>query len=189
MAAAEGVFVAKGYGATTIADLLAVTGLSKGGFYHYFTSKEEVLRASLDGVLGEAETVLRDAKNIPGTPVDRLSAVFRGMRDMRTKRGGLPRTLAVVMGDEALASRFHRDLIQRLGPPFADILAGFPVAEPLCTAELILDLLTAVTRSPRREEYLTDPGAQARLTTSLRELVGRALGLDPADPTLREFGW
>jgi AcrR family transcriptional regulator len=189
VAAAEEVFVVKGYRATTIGDLLAVTGLSKGGFYHYFASKEDVLRASLDGLLDEAESVLRAAGALPGTPTDRLRAVFRGMRELRSRRGEFPRTLAVVLGDETPAAAFHRELIQRLGPPLADILAGFPVAEPRCTAELILDLLTAVTRSPNRAAYLTDPDARVRLTTSLRELIARTLGLDPADPALLDFGW
>lgn len=43
MAAAMKVFVAKGYNKTTMEDIIAETGLSKGGFYHYYTSTKEIL--------------------------------------------------------------------------------------------------------------------------------------------------
>lgn len=42
---AEAVFLAKGYEAATVNDILAAANLSKGGFYHYFKSKAEVLDA------------------------------------------------------------------------------------------------------------------------------------------------
>lgn len=40
---AERLFCTKGYEATSIQDILDVLHVSKGGFYHYFSSKEEVL--------------------------------------------------------------------------------------------------------------------------------------------------
>jgi len=43
MAAAMKVFVAKGYNKTTMEDIIAETDLSKGGFYHYYTSTKEIL--------------------------------------------------------------------------------------------------------------------------------------------------
>lgn len=38
-------FIEKGYEQTTIQDILDVLGLSKGGLYHHFRSKEEILEA------------------------------------------------------------------------------------------------------------------------------------------------
>lgn len=43
MAAAMKVFVKKGYSNTTMEDIIAETELSKGGFYHYYTSTKEIL--------------------------------------------------------------------------------------------------------------------------------------------------
>ena len=37
-------FGEKGYGKTTIEDILAKTGIPKGTFYYYFESKEDVLQ-------------------------------------------------------------------------------------------------------------------------------------------------
>lgn len=42
---AEAVFLKKGYEAATVNDILEAAKLSKGGFYHYFKSKDEVLDA------------------------------------------------------------------------------------------------------------------------------------------------
>lgn len=43
-------FLEKGYENTKVSDILLATGLSKGGMYHYFSSKEEIL----DAVVGYA---------------------------------------------------------------------------------------------------------------------------------------
>lgn len=43
--AAESLFTAKGYSATTIQDILQKVGIAKGTFYYYFQSKEEVMDA------------------------------------------------------------------------------------------------------------------------------------------------
>ena len=45
--AAEQLFFEKGYDRTSVQDLLDALDMSKGGFYHYFDSKESVLRADV----------------------------------------------------------------------------------------------------------------------------------------------
>ncbi len=41
--AAQKLFFSKGYEATSVGDLIAEAGVSKGGFYHYYKSKEQLL--------------------------------------------------------------------------------------------------------------------------------------------------
>jgi len=41
-------FFEKGYKEVTMSDLVKATGLSKGAFYHYFSSKEELYNVTLD---------------------------------------------------------------------------------------------------------------------------------------------
>ncbi len=61
---AQALFLEKGYEATTIADILQRTGLSKGAFYHHFSSKEELLDAFTDrfakAILSTAQDILKD---------------------------------------------------------------------------------------------------------------------------------
>ena len=45
LAAAQGLFLSRGYDATTVNDLLNAVGISKGAFYHHFSAKEDVLQA------------------------------------------------------------------------------------------------------------------------------------------------
>src|SRR6516165_5547197 len=42
---AQRLFLEKGYERTTINDVIAATGLSKGAFYHHFRAKEDLLEA------------------------------------------------------------------------------------------------------------------------------------------------
>ena len=41
-------FVEKGYEQTSIQDILDVSGLSKGGLYHHFKSKEQIFGAVME---------------------------------------------------------------------------------------------------------------------------------------------
>jgi AcrR family transcriptional regulator len=46
-----GVFTKQGYNQTTMSDLAEACGLQKGSFYHYFDSKEELMKAVLNAVI------------------------------------------------------------------------------------------------------------------------------------------
>jgi len=50
---AQELFSEKGYDETTVADIIKKAGSSKGGFYHHFKSKDEVLEAVTQGFIGE----------------------------------------------------------------------------------------------------------------------------------------
>ncbi|MGL6198822.1 MAG: TetR/AcrR family transcriptional regulator [Lachnospiraceae bacterium] len=63
--AAHKLFVEKGYSKTTVIDILNVNGLSKGVFYYYFKSKEEVLDAIIERIV-DAEVA--NAKKIVADP-------------------------------------------------------------------------------------------------------------------------
>ena len=43
--AAEKLFCQQGYEKTSVQDILNVLHISKGGFYHHFASKEDVMKA------------------------------------------------------------------------------------------------------------------------------------------------
>jgi len=56
---AESIFLIKGYEQTSIADILKESGISKGGFYHYFSSKEDILSESISKIIDESIEYLR----------------------------------------------------------------------------------------------------------------------------------
>ncbi len=53
-------FIEKGYEQTTIQDILDTLNLSKGGLYHHFKSKEEILEAVKQKRAQYATDMLRD---------------------------------------------------------------------------------------------------------------------------------
>ncbi len=59
-------FIEKGYENTTISDLQRIFGLTKGGMYHYFTSKEDILDAVIEYGLSQGVEELRERmKTVP----------------------------------------------------------------------------------------------------------------------------
>lgn len=72
--AAATTFRQDGIAATTLIELMAAAGLTRGGFYKHFASKEEVLAQAsthaIDGVAATIGTAVRQRRN--GTPLQRV---------------------------------------------------------------------------------------------------------------------
>lgn len=76
LAAARRLFSERGYESTTIADIVAATGMSKGAFYHHFKSKEEVYDRICDAYYDKQEW-MSDATKFPGeTALAKLQGMF-----------------------------------------------------------------------------------------------------------------
>ena len=74
---AEELFYHKGYESTTINDILESLHLSKGGFYHHFTSKEQLLEAIIEKKAQLSFEAAREAvNNSPGGAPEKLNALF-----------------------------------------------------------------------------------------------------------------
>lgn len=59
--AAQGLMLAKGYTATTVDEICKEAGLTKGSFFHYFESKEDLGKAALDRFSGAMFQMMKDA--------------------------------------------------------------------------------------------------------------------------------
>ncbi len=75
--AALRLFGERGYHATSLQDVIHAAGCSKGAFYHYFDSKEDLLLlfhdTFIDHLLEYAERMARES----GDPLERLLAILR----------------------------------------------------------------------------------------------------------------
>ena len=71
--AALSIIRAKGYSATTVDDICQAAGVTKGGFFHHFKSKEELAVAAAGHFSSMADAVFSTApyRDLPD-PVDRL---------------------------------------------------------------------------------------------------------------------
>ena len=79
------VFSVKGYFNTSVNDILAVTGLTKGGLYGHFRSKEDIWYAVYDrAVMIWRDIVLKDADKI-ADPLERIEKTIE--KDMKNYLG------------------------------------------------------------------------------------------------------
>jgi len=75
-------FWERGFAGTTMADLLAHCGVNSGSFYHFFESKEALLRAVLEGYIHALRRVIVDpAFAKTDVPLERIFAILAGYRE------------------------------------------------------------------------------------------------------------
>lgn len=78
-------FVSRGYDNTSLNDLIAEAGISKGAFYYYFPSKEALVVALADRFARQAFTDLQPVLDEPGLdPLARLNAFLSEASTFKT---------------------------------------------------------------------------------------------------------
>ncbi|MGD9619310.1 MAG: TetR/AcrR family transcriptional regulator [Mycolicibacterium sp.] len=75
---ATAAFVQRGFDNVSLNELIADAGVSKGAFYHWFSSKDELVTAMAEGASQQhLEAVQRAVAECTGTALDRLNAALR----------------------------------------------------------------------------------------------------------------
>ena len=72
-------FAEKGYGSTSVREIVALAGVTKPVLYYYFKNKEGIFRAILDGAAEQQEALLAEVLKTPGGVLDRLISLYRGV--------------------------------------------------------------------------------------------------------------
>ncbi|MBA1334932.1 MAG: Transcriptional regulator, AcrR family [Firmicutes bacterium] len=182
---AEKLFLEKGYEETSVDDILNASGLSKGGFYHYFKSKEEVLAESINNL---AESLLEEAERIIEDP--RLNALEKLNRFMEKKvafqkpKKELAKYLCMIMRSDFTLYKYCQTIAQRYVEPLARIIGQgveegiFDVEFPRETADILLRAVTSVPQSVFFSEYIEDKTKSLKYKASLEAIMARALGID-----------
>lgn len=142
--AARELMTARGYVATTVDQICEAAGVTKGTFFHYFSSKEEVGAAALEAYCNHARTALQQAAFFSDPdPLRRFEGFIDYIIDTTTdpvKQGCLAGMFAQELSDT------HPELRQLCVGAFAQLRAQ------------ILELLTAVkaVHAPRSREQPSD---------------------------------
>jgi TetR/AcrR family transcriptional regulator, transcriptional repressor for nem operon len=103
-----------GYAATSLSDVMAATGLEKGGIYNHFSSKEDLMLEAFEFAVRGVEARYREGINGRVGAIERLNAileVFEGMVVNPTLRGGCPMMNAAIEADDAMPAL--RDRVRR----------------------------------------------------------------------------
>ena len=107
-------FLARGYDATTMADLARATGLTKSSIYHYVAGKQELLHLAVARAVDALFAVLDEPASTAGPAADRLEHVVRRSAEVLVAQLPYVTLLLRVRGNteverEALARRREFD--------------------------------------------------------------------------------
>jgi len=74
---AYNLFFSQGFEATTVQDIMKMANVSKGGFYHHFSSKEELMLEVFNRMAAQISGAMQQIVNDSGRScVDRLQAIY-----------------------------------------------------------------------------------------------------------------
>ncbi len=203
---AQALFFRKGYEATTVADIMERAGVSKGGFYHHFTAKDDLLEALAERLAAEAADRLRPILGDAGLDaVARMNAVLSQARRFKVEDAAAIRAAfdaAFKPGNIVLYHRLNRAVGKVMLPLFAGILTQgkaegrFRIDDPMTIAEIIMHLGTAthdaVARAIDASGTTHADDAAAVLDERLRQqgiAIDRILGLPDGTLAFSEPGF
>jgi len=142
---AEELFTTKGYGKTTIIDILDAVGIAKGTFYYYFKSKEEVMDAIIMRIVEADAAAARRIADDPGIPV--LAKLLQILMAQSAASGSNKERMIEQFHQLENAEMHQKSLVQsilHLGPVLGDVAEQgvreglFRTEYPRETVELLL---------------------------------------------------
>jgi len=84
--AAYELFASKGYDKTSVAEIIKLAGASKGGFYHHFTSKEEILETITFGYIEQVKKMYDEVLNNSLKIEDKFIESFYQLNSMKLEQ-------------------------------------------------------------------------------------------------------
>ena len=148
--AAQKLFYEQGYDQTSVNTIIEAVGVSKGTFYHYFNSKEDLLDALAERVarqrLEQLHSIVED-RNL--SALEKFNRYFAGSRGFKEKSEEIAKTILRVMYEDENILLRHKARVRCMElvvPELGKIIAQgiqegiFNVPYPERTAEMILML-------------------------------------------------
>lgn len=191
---AQDLFARRGYDATSVADIISTIGVSKGGFYHHFQSKEDLLEAIACRYAQQTTELTRDVMEDPTLDAfSRLIGFLGAIRGQKLRNAAeLRATFEPMFRPENLAlfERAHRAVTDVVRPLLTRIIAEgveeqtFDTSDAENAAETILHLMTfnrdLVAELYRARDRVTFERLSRRLLeklTFMGTVIDRILGL------------
>ena len=174
-------FLAKGVAATSLDEITSRAGVSKGLFYLYFRSKDDLLAALHDQFSTELADRIRTAADPVADWPAKLDACVKAIFDSYHERDDLHEVLFPPGGHVSGSHRATHGLV--LGA-ISDLLAAgkaagaFDVEDPEATAVLCWAITHGFDPGFQGEPTVADD----RLLSAARQLFRRAAGLTDGSP-------
>jgi AcrR family transcriptional regulator len=185
----------------SIQDVLDAAGASRGAFYHYFDSKEDLLEAVIERMADAALATIEPMVADPDlSAIDKFEGVFHGLAQFKAERKDLVLAmLDVWLSDHnaVVRERFRRSVMVRLRPLLARIIrqgrdeARFTVSQPEEAARVVVALIHGANETAvdlfvaRQSGEITVDDVERRLSV-YSEALERILGGSPGSLPLTD---
>ncbi|HEY2397614.1 MAG TPA: TetR/AcrR family transcriptional regulator [Solirubrobacteraceae bacterium] len=111
---------ARGWRETTVADLIALAGISRRSFYEHFASRDECLAATRDSVVARSRKLAIDAWTGERGRANRLHAACKALLD---HVAAAPNQGSLVLVESLAGGRHAREAMRLEGRAFGEMLA------------------------------------------------------------------
>jgi AcrR family transcriptional regulator len=149
--AGQHLILTRGYEQFSIEDLLVETDASKGAFYHYFGSKQELLQAIVDKLVVEALARVESVVDDPHmSAIEKFRGYFHMISEIKAERHDfLLQLMKVWYSDDnaVVREKLRHGQIHRVTPHIAAIIrqgvreGTFALADPDQMARVVLALI------------------------------------------------
>jgi AcrR family transcriptional regulator len=192
---AQNLMTTKGYEQMTIQDILDGLGISKGAFYHYFSSKQELLEAIIERMLDMSEQMLFPIISDSSLKaLEKFERFFTFISDLKTERKSFVLALLKVwyQDDNAIVrSKLRLTMVQRITPLLAAIIhqgiqeGVMTASHPDQAGEVALQLIYGLSEKVGLLMLLYRPGTDdlqcfagfiAAYTEALERVLGASAG-------------
>jgi len=181
----ERLFIDKGYEETSVDDILRASGLSKGGFYHYFKSKDEVLTESInniiDKLLEQLEPIVDD-KNL--NALQKLKLFLKMKSEFQNSNREYAKYLSMLLKSDFTLYKYYVTVAHKFVVPLGKIIEQgvnegiFIVKFPYETADILLRTVVSLPQSGFYHDYINDQIKHANYSVSINDVFLKTLGLD-----------
>jgi AcrR family transcriptional regulator len=181
----ERLFIEKGYEETSVDDILNASGLSKGGFYHYFKSKDEVLTESINNIIEKLlellEPVVED-KDL--NALEKLKLFLKKKSELQNSNREYAKYLSMLLKSDFTLYKYYVTVAHKFVSPLGRIIEQgvnegiFSVKFPYETADILLRTVVSLPQSIFYNDYINDEIKHSNYTISINDMFVKALGLD-----------
>jgi TetR/AcrR family transcriptional repressor of nem operon len=184
VAQAAALFNTRGYAGTAISDIMAATGLEKGGIYRHFAGKEQLALAAFDYAAGQVRQRFADGLAEQAHTADILIAflaVFRGYARRPPLQGGCPVLNTAVESDDTnplLRERARAVIAEWQTMIQTTVEAGIErneIRRDVDGAQLALLLIATMEGAAMLTQLLGDPAPLEQAYAHLRQHVESAV--------------
>lgn len=107
-------FVSRGYEHVSVDEIIEKTGISKGTFYHYFNSKEEILSNIGTGQLEIIEKWQQDGPKNVASLEEHINRLFQELSETVSEMPRLVRSLFALAAQNDTVAQIHADIDRAL---------------------------------------------------------------------------